>query len=71
MDSKSPSKTIKEEQIYEDNKLLLNPLFPYYSKRLLYAAWNAHNIYTYVKLYVYTVNEWIGTVYLVMQLYEK
>lgn len=45
----------------------------YYSEKgFLYAAWNVHSIYTYyVKYYVYTVNGWIGTVYLVMQLYEK
>lgn len=74
-----PSKTLKEKQIHEDRKLSFKgkPCFSiqwYYSKKgFLYAAWNDHNIYTYyVKyIYVYTVNGWIGTVNLVMQLFEK
>lgn len=53
----------------------LNPLFPYNDiiEGGFYMLHGMFKTYIHIKrsIYVYTVNEWIGTVYVVMQMYEK
>lgn len=52
----------KEKLIHKDSKLFFEPPFSkqwYYSKRVLYAAWNVHNKYTCYVKYICIYCKWM------------